>query len=229
MSEKQTHMASSGVEALIERLKNEGVAAGQEKAEDLVLNAQKRAAWIIEEAELEAKAIKQDAEIAADELTAAGKDALQLASRDALIKLQDTLLGSFSQEVKRVVGEQMRDDQFTEKLILALAGIVREKTALDQQEHVLIKLPEDVLGVEELRKNPEELEQGQLSQYTASLAADLLRKGVRFEISEDLEAGLKVHLVDNAMEIDFSDNVVAELLLQHLQPRFRALLQGIVK
>jgi hypothetical protein len=32
-----------------------------------------------------------------------GEDALKLATRDALLKLRDTLLGSFSKEVKRVV------------------------------------------------------------------------------------------------------------------------------
>jgi len=31
------------------------------------------------------------------------------------------------------------------------------------------------------------------------------------------------------MVIDFTDETVAELLLEHIQPRFRALLQGIVK
>lgn len=55
MTNTQSHIASSGVEALIDRLRNEGVTAGQEKAQDLVTNAQKHAEWIIEKAELEAK------------------------------------------------------------------------------------------------------------------------------------------------------------------------------
>ncbi len=229
MTDKSQHVASSGVEALIDRLKSEGVAAGQKKAEDIVLDAQKRAEWLIQEAEEEARQLKEDARREADRILATGKDALQLAARDALIKLRDTLLNSFSQEVTRVVGQKMRDPAFLDQLILALAGKVREKTGLDQSRSVAVQLPEDVMGVDELKKNPEELQQGALSHYTASLAADMLREGVRFEISGDLGGGLFVRLENEEMQIDFSDETVAALLLEHIQPRFRALLQGIVK
>jgi len=229
MTNTQPHIASSGVEALIERLRNEGVSAGQEKAEDIVINAQKHAEWIIEEAELEAKQILEKAHKQASDLENSGKDAIQLAGRDALLKLRDTLLGSFSHEVMRVVGEKMTDQQFTEKLILALAGRVRNNIGLDEHKNIEISLPEDIMGVEELRKNPEELNDGILSQYTASIAADLLREGVLFKVADELKAGLFIRLVDDAMVIDFTDETVAELLLEHIQPRFRALLQGIVK
>jgi V/A-type H+-transporting ATPase subunit E len=222
-------IASSGVEALIDRLRNEGVVAGQEKAEDLVLNAQKRAAWIIEEAELEADTLLQQAHKQAKDIEASGQDALQLAARDAFLKLRDTLLGSFSDEVMRVVGKQMADQAFTEKLILALAGKVREKSDMEGNSEIIISLPENIIGVDELRKNPEELKQGSLSHYTASIASNLLREGVSFKVADDIQAGLSVRLVDDAMVIDFTDETVAALLLEHLQPRFRALLQGIVK
>ncbi len=222
-------VASSGVEALIERLKNEGITAGQEKAEDIVLNAQKRAEWLIEEAELEAKALVDKARQEADAIHSAGQDALKLAARDAFLKLRDSLLGSFSNEVMRVVGDQMSDSAFTEQLILALAGKVRDKAGLDHSRQLVISLPEDVIGIDELKKNPEELKQGVLSQYTASIAADLLRSGIEFEVAEDIKAGLSIRLVDESIRIDFTDETVSALLLEHIQPRFRALLQGIVK
>jgi V/A-type H+-transporting ATPase subunit E len=222
-------VASSGVEALIERLKNEGITAGQEKAEDIVLNAQKRASWLIEEAELEAKALVDKARQEAEAIQSAGQDALKLAARDAFLKLRDSLLGSFSNEVMRVVGDQMSDPAFTEQLILALASKVRDKAGLDQSRQLMISLPEDVIGIDELKKNPEELKQGVLSQYTASIAADLLRSGIEFEVAEDIKAGLSIRLVDESIIIDFTDETVSALLLEHIQPRFRALLQGIVK
>lgn len=229
MTNQSQKVASSGVEALIDRLKNEGVSAGQKKAEDIVLDAQKRAEWIVQEAEEEARQLTDKARKEADAILSTGKDALQLAARDALIKLRDTLLNSFSQEVTRVVGQRMQDPEFIDKLIMALAGTVREKTGLDNSQAVTIRLPEDVMGVGELKKNPEELQQGALSHYTASLAADMLRDGVRFEITGDLSGGLFIRLENEEMLIDFSDETVAALLLEHIQPRFRALLQGIVK
>ncbi|MCF6205028.1 MAG: DivIVA domain-containing protein [Methylococcaceae bacterium] len=138
MTKTQLHIASSGVEALIERLRNEGVTAGQKKAEDLIINAQKHAEWIIEEAELEAKELIDNAQQQAIDIKASGEDALQLAARDALLKLRDTLLGSFSHEVMRVVGEQMTDKAFMQKLILSLAGTVRKKTELDDHKDIVI-------------------------------------------------------------------------------------------
>ncbi len=229
MTNKSSHIASSGVEELIERLKNEGISAGQEKAANIVLDAQKRAEWIVEEAEQEAQLLVDQARKEAASIKAAGEDALQLATRDAVIKLRDTLLNSFSREVTRVVGQPLADQTFLEKLILALAGKVRSKTAMDNTESIVFQLPEDIVGVDELRKNPEELQQGLLSRFTASLAADMLRQGVTLKVSSDLTGGLFIKLENEEMVIDFSDETVATLLLEHIQPRFRALLQGIVK
>jgi len=229
MKEEKAEYASSGVEQLIERLREQAIKTGQAKAEDIVTDAQKRAAWLIAEAEQEAKNIVKTAQAEADAIRDAGNDALNLAARDVLLRLRDTLLGSFSQEVRRVVGEEMTDQDFMQRLILALAGQVREKTGLDEHQHVTLLLPETVIGVEELRQNPEELKNGVLSQVSAAIAGDLLRKGVQFEMDDELKAGLMIRLEDNAMLIDFTEEAVATLLLKHLQPRFRALLQGIVK
>lgn len=229
MKEEKAEYASSGVEQLIERLREQAINTGQAKAESIVTDAQKRAAWLIEEAEQEAKNIVKKAQSDADALRDAGTDALNLAARDVLLRLRDTLLGSFSQEVQRVVGDKMADRDFMQRLILALAGQVRDKTGLDEHQQITLLLPETVIGVEELRKNPEELKQGVLSHVSAAIAGDLLRNGVRFETDDELKSGLMIRLEENAMLIDFTEEAVAALLLKHLQPRFRALLQGIVK
>lgn len=229
MNNEKLPFASSGVEALIERLKEEGIAAGRKKAESIVLDAEKRAEWIIKEAQLEAQSLVNEARAEAEAMKTAGEDALKLAARDVFLQLRDTLLGSFSQEVTRVVGKQMARKDFLEKLILALAGRVRDKTGIDSNRQVVIQLPEDVIGVEELRRNPEELREGALTRLTASIAADLLREGVKFEVSDDLSGGLLIKLEEDNIVIDFSDKTVAALLLDHIQPRFRALLQGIIK
>ncbi|NOQ36709.1 MAG: hypothetical protein GQ569_12585 [Methylococcaceae bacterium] len=229
MNQHQNHIASSGVEALIERLRDEGVSAGQEKAEAIVINAQKRADWIVAEAKLEAKTLLEKTHAEVTAIKTAADDAMQLAARDALLKLRDTLLGSFSQEVMRLVNQELEDEDFIGQLILALAGNVREKVGLDDSETLIIQLPEDVIGIEELKQNPEELKDGILSRYTAHIAANLLRQGVHFEVSDDVTGGLMVKLEDEQMVIDFSEQTIAALLLEHIQPRFRALLQGIVK
>lgn len=123
----------------------------------------------------------------------------------------------------------MEQDAFLERLILQLASKVREQLDLDSQENISIFLPNSPVGVDELKNNPEEMKVGTLTHYTASIAADMLRKGVSIQVSEDIAKGLSVRLEADDMIIDFTDEMISALLLEHLQPRFRTLLQGIVK
>ncbi len=229
MNEQHAKATSSGVENLIQRLRDQGVEAGKEKAESIVLDAQKRAEWIIEEAELEAKQLVEEAKRKSDALRSSGEDALKLATRDALLKLRDTLLGNFSNEVKRVVGQKMDQQAFLEKIILQLAGKARDQLNLDSEEKISIFLPNNPVGVEELKSNPDELKVGTLTHYTAAIAADMLRKGVSIQVSDGVTGGISVKLKEDDMVIDFTDETLSALLLEHLQPRFRTLLQGIVK
>lgn len=229
MHTTQMPLPSSGVDALIERLRNDGVMAGQTEAEQIIQDAHKRAEQILAEARSNAQQTVDNAKAAANEISQAAQDALKLATRDAMLKLRDTLLGSFSEEVGRVVGTQMADREFMSKLILALAGRVRDKTDLDDCATILLQLPGKSAGIETLKKNPAELKEGSLSYLTAAIAADLLREGVTLGVTSDLSGGLFIKLIDEEMVIDFSDKTVAALLLEHMQPRFRALLQGIVR
>lgn len=229
MNEEQAQCTSSGVEALIEKLRNEGVTAGQQKAESIVSDAQSRAAWIIEEAEQEAAAIRHKAQEDSDAMRNAGEDALRLAARDAILRLRDELLTGFSEEVLRAVDGQMADEAFLQRLILTLAGKVREEARLDDEAELVVELPADVVGIEALRQNPDALREGSLSRFAASLGGGLLRRGIRFEVTDERSEGLLLRLKGGEMLIDFSPATVASLLLRHLQPRFRALLQGVIK
>ncbi|GAW87425.1 V/A-type H+/Na+-transporting ATPase subunit E [Bathymodiolus platifrons methanotrophic gill symbiont] len=145
------------------------------------------------------------------------------------MKLRDTLLGNFSNEVKRVVGQKMDQPAFLEKIILQLAGKAREQLDLDGEDKIGIFIPNNPVGVEELKNNPDELKVGTLTHYTVAIAADMLRKGVSIQVADDVSGGISVRLKDDDMVIDFTDEALSALLLEHLQPRFRTLLQGIVK
>jgi len=226
---KNDAMTSSGVEDLIQRLRAQGVEAGQESAEKIVLDAQKRAAWIVEEAELEAEQLITNAKTKADALKKSGEDALKLAMRDVLLKLRDTLLESFSNDVQRVVGQKMQQDVFLERLILQLAGKVREQLDLEGQHEVNLFLPHSPVGVDELKNNPEELKQGSLTHFSAAIAADMLRNGVSIFADNNVNSGISIRLKEEGLTVEFTDETISALLLEHLQPRFRALFQGIVK
>lgn len=221
--------ASYGVEALIQRLRDEGVEEGKNQAEEMIREAQHKSAAIREQARQEARDIVDNARKEAEALKAAGRDALELAARDAHLKLRELVMDRFSDEVRRLVGKVMQPEPFMEKLILQVVGRARDQIGLDKQDRLHIKLPENLIDIDDLRKNPEELKEGTLAHFVLSVMASLLREGITYQPAGDVSGGLKVYLKDGDVEVDLSDEAITAVLLEHLQPRFRALLEGIVK
>jgi V/A-type H+-transporting ATPase subunit E len=225
----ETGGISSGVEALLQRLREEGVAAGRAEASRIVAEAERRAEWLAEQASAEAKLMREGARADAERFKKAGEEALRVAARDLVLELKSTLMRRFTNEVERLVSREMRDETFLQRLILEVAARAREDAGLRPSERVEILLPIDAIGIEDLRRKPEEFQQGTLAHFVLAATNELLREGVSFANSAEPGAGIQMRLVDRHVQIDLSDRAVAAFLLQHLQPRFRALLEGIVK
>lgn len=226
---KPSSTASIGVESLINRLRDEGVGAGQAESEKIIREAREKAALIKSQAQQEAEQIVSSARKEAAAFTSAGQDALVLAGRDAHLKLREVVMSRFNEEVQRLVGSVMAPEPFMEKLILQLVGNVRDATGLDKEDKLTIVLPENTVSMDELRSNPEELKEGTLAHFVLSIMASLLKEGISYQPSGDINTGLKIYLDNGDVEVDLSDEAISAVLLEHLQPRFRALLEGVVK
>ena len=226
---KSSNHASIGVESLISRLRDEGVGAGQAESDKIITEAKKKAASIKKQAQQEAEQIISTARKEADAFKSAGNDALVLAGRDAHLKLREVVMNRFNEEVQRLVGNVMTPEPFMEKLILQVVGRVRDQSGLDKEDKLSIQLPEELINIDDLRKNPEELKEGTMAHFVLSIMASLLKEGISYQPSGNINAGLKVYLDDGNVEVDLSDEAISAVLLEHLQPRFRALLEGVVK
>ena len=226
---KSSNHASIGVESLISRLRDEGVGAGQAESDKIITEAKKKAASIKKQAQQEAEQIVSTARKEADAFKSAGNDALVLAGRDAHLKLREVVMKRFNEEVQRLVGNVMAPEPFMEKLILQVVGRVREQSGLDKEDKLSIQLPEELINIDDLRKNPEELKEGTMAHFVLSIMASLLKEGISYQPSGNIKAGLKVYLDDGNVEVDLSDEAISAVLLEHLQPRFRALIEGVVK
>jgi V/A-type H+-transporting ATPase subunit E len=218
---------ASGVEALIGRLREEGVANGRSQAEQIVSEAKAQAESKLKNAQEQADQIVSKAREEAENLKRAAHEALEVAFRDTSLALKTQLNQRFTGEVQRLVGAETQKPEILQKLILEVVGKVKEDVAEAQQVEVL--LPRKVAGIEELSRNPEELEQGILTYFIRLVNRDLLREGVSFGVAKDNQGGLKLRLVDQEVVLDLSDRAIADAILEHLQPRFRALLEGMVK
>ncbi|MFY9974905.1 MAG: hypothetical protein WAK53_11655 [Chromatiaceae bacterium] len=222
-------LPSSGVEALIARLRDEGVAKGRDAAERIEGEARQRAAQILGEAEAEARRIVSAAQREANSLKTAGEDALKLAMRDAVLQLRSVLTREVNENVRRLITAELKREEFLERMILEVARRGRDEAGVEPGDAMEIVLPRELVGIEELRRNPLELKEGSLSHFVLAVASEALEEGVTFSVAEDDSAGIRICFKDKSLEIDLTDEKVAELLLAHLQPRFRAILEGTVK
>lgn len=223
-------LPSSGVEALIQRLREEGVQAGREEADRIESEARQRAGEILAEAEARAESIVENARRDAENLRTGGEDALRIAMRDTVLKLKAQLAERMSDQVRRLVAKEMSQAAFLERLILEVAARAREDAGVDRGEPVQVLLPRELVGIEDLRRNPLELREGSLSHFVLSLSADILAEGVTFGVAEDAPGpGIRLYLKDRDIQIELTDAQVTQVLLEHLQPRFRAILEGMVK
>jgi V/A-type H+-transporting ATPase subunit E len=228
-TDKQASLASSGVEALIERLREEGVASGRAAAQAIEAEARRQAAQIVQEAKEHAAQLVAGARRESHALQQGGEEALHIAMRDTVLHLKGQLMEQFSAEVRRLIAVAMDQEEFLRQLILEVAGRAREQAGVDAGQPVRVLLPRALVGLEELRRNPLELSEGSLSHFVLSVAGNVLAEGVSFGVAEDDARGIRLHLEDKNVEIELTDEAVSALLLQHLQPRFRAILEGTVK
>lgn len=228
-ADNQSQLPSQGIDALIARLREQGVSAGREEAEKIVADARAMAKEIVDKAKEEAKMHIEASHKQADAFQAAGVAAIQMAMRDTILDMKSHLMQQFSSDVKRLVSRNLQDEALLRQMILEVAGRARESVDAAGASELEIVLPEEVVGLNELRNNPDELRRGKLTHFVLGLSDEILRKGVTFSASDEHESGIRIHMVDKDISLDLTDEAIAALLLEHLQPRFRAILEGIVK
>jgi V/A-type H+-transporting ATPase subunit E len=227
---KSGGLASSGVETLIERLREQGVEAGREEARRIEAEARTRALEIERAAEEKARQIVEQAVSRADAIKTGGKDALKVAMRDTVLALRTALVETVSENVRRLITTEMDREDFLRQLIRDVAGQARERAGVDRGEVVKVILPRKLIGLEDLRHDPLRLHEGGMTHFVLNVAGGVLQDGVSIGISEDDDQhGIRLYLEDKQVFIDLTDKAVADLLLAHLQPRFRAVLEGTVK
>lgn len=224
-----TEHIAQGVDALIARLREEGVEAGRAEAQRIVEDAERRRREILEAAEAEARQRKADARQEVEQMKATADQALHAAARDTVLSLRQQMVRRFSEDVRRLVSHEMREEDVFRRLILTVAGRAREALDAAGDGEIEVVLPRRPPGLEEMRQDPRRLQQDELTRLVLSMTGDMLREGVTFRVREDGGEGIRVVARESGLEFDLTDKALAELLLQHLQPRFQALLEGIVK
>lgn len=230
MSEKMPDTSSSdvakGVQTLIDRLRLEGVERGQKEAEDRIRMVEEKAEAILAEANKKAEDIRRATEDEAQRTRETMVSALHVAARETVQNLKQELSRLFDNQVQKKVTASLADMDFLKSLILSIAGNAVESEKVRKGATVL--LPSTPTDMEHLRRNPEKIEKGTLASLVAGLSEDMLAEGVELKSGRH-HHGLRVCLKDSILEVDLTDESITSVLLENLRPRYRALLEGIIR
>ena len=216
----EAEQTSSGVQELIARIRDDGVQAGRQEAEQLLADAQRQAARLLEDARAEVEQMRQKARAEIQTEETAALEALKLAARDTGLRLEAEVVSAFESCVKRLVSPVAHDGSVIRALLLVLAGHAVEEFVKDDEIQVLVS---DLL-FKEADESPE-LQQ-RVRQEVLGITGEMLREGVELIASSEVEGGARVRLVGENLEIDLTDDAIHRVLMKHLLPRFRRILEG---
>lgn len=219
MSEQTT---TSGVQELIDRLSQDGVAEGRRQASQIVDDAKQKADDILDAARQQANDILNQARNAAQQYQTSGEEALKLACRDAVRDLASRIHNGFRERLQELVKHELNEPKLVKRMILEITRKATEGLGEDAGE---ILLSPDAIQEEEVRRQIEAGEQDALAEFVKGLIGDDLREGFTVSLGNSAQSGMTVRAVNQNIEIDLTDEAITELLAAHLLPRFRAIMR----
>lgn len=222
MTSTNKSSSGSGVQALIDQIRGQGVQAAREEGERILARANEEAAATRAKAEAESKAMLEStrAQIATE--TAAGAEAIRNAARDSLLDLRSQVRKAFEVHVRRLVSEQMAQTDFVRSLVLVLAGQAAEQYINDHDAVIFVS--NAIAGGTDT--SADDAAQQKIFQAVLGAAGSMLREGIELRGADDVGGGAKVRLVGQDLEIDMSEESLTRLLLKHLVPRYRAIVEA---
>lgn len=207
----------SSVQALIDRIRDQGVQSANREAARILTEAEAKASQLLADAQKQVEQLRAKATADIEAEQAAAQEALKLSARDTVTRLKNLVSTAFETFVRRLVTTATQDRELMKNLVLVLAGHSADEFIKDKQIQILLS---DAL----LTGQPDPKLRELSKQTILSLSSDMLREGVELIPSSNVEGGAKVRLVGEQLEIDLTDKAITKMLAGQLLPRFHALL-----
>ncbi len=199
----------TNIESFVETLKTEGVDAGKQAAQKIESEARAAADKIVADAETQAKQIVANAKAEAEKTQARLDSSLELAARDAVLKLQAELGKLLSALLAAEVGKQLSDEE-------TLAGLMKDvvlayaKNAGQEKPTAEICLPEDMQS---------RLVTGALRELTRALKSQEIQTEVKANLDK---AGFEYKIDGSTVEVSVES--VTQLLSEMIDPEMQQIM-----
>lgn len=204
--------SNNDLQALLERIQNEGIRKAESEAETLLSEARKKAADLIATAKAEAEGLVRNAQKEAELFTQRGRTSVEQASRDLLLSVEQALQSMLQSIVLKEVSGGLSGDTL-QRLLLQ---VVEAYSAAGLQSK----------GLEV--SVPAASEKAVRDFFMAKLS-EAVKRGVTVKGDAGLAAGFRVSVAGAHVQHDFSAESIAEALGERLRPQLREILRSAAR
>jgi V/A-type H+-transporting ATPase subunit E len=194
------------LQELIDRIKSEGIKTAEQEADRVLKEAQNKANNIIADAHKEASDIIAKGQEEADRFQQTAKEAVQQAGRNMILSLRTRITELFS----ALIAEQTKQAYRPEVLEEAIVSLIK---AWSKEQIPNLQV---LLSSSDLKRIEKQLK---------SRLAEELKKGVELKPFPELQAGFRVAMKDGSAYYNFTDQGIAEILAEYLNPKVAEIVQ----
>lgn len=199
-------VTEAGVDALVERLHRDGVAAGREEAERLIETARAEAEALVIAARAECDRLHAEAERETEALRHASEAALDLALRDTLLRAREALTALLADRLGAHVDAALADPALLAELIGCAA---RRMTGSGP---MVAQIGGDAVS-------------DKLDRLAEMLRRDLADQAPALHL-DGTRPGIALRREGEGLSIELTDETLTAFLFAQLQPRFRRIFEG---
>jgi len=193
------------LDTLIEKLKTEGIEAARQQSDDIIDKAKKDAEQIVKKAKTDVESLVKQAETKALEFQRNSEAAIQQASRDMVLVLEEKIINLFNKTLKAKVEKSLSED-----LIKSLISKIAEQIKPD--------------GVVDIQIS--DSDKSDLMKVLQSGLKDTLKNDFEIKVSNRINKGFRIGIKDEDVYYDFTDESIASSLLEFLNPTLQKLVKS---
>lgn len=195
------------LKGLIEKINQEGIKAGQEKAQAIESQAQRRAEEIAKKANLEAERLLAEAKDKISRMQQSAKLSLEQAGRDLLLVLRKEI----NAMLDRLIAARLRQALSPKEMTRIIAALIKSYSKKEKGDIIVSLKKQDLKS----------LEKGLMAELK-----EQLKKGITLKVSEEISAGFVISYDGGKSYFDFTDKALTEYIGSCLQPKLAEILAG---
>jgi V/A-type H+-transporting ATPase subunit E len=188
------------LKGLIEKIREEGIAAAEAKARAIEDEARRRAEAVLKEARRESERIMAETKARIAKMEESTRASLAQAGRDTIILLRKEVNATLEQ----LVASRVRDSLYGIEELAKIIHLLVKSCSPEKAGDIVISLKKE-----------------DLERLKSGLLADLkeeLKKGIVLKPSDEISGGLVISFDKGKSHFDFTDKAICEYISGYIKP-----------